>query len=45
MEKLEITRNAQSDQFSVVLSRGNDTRTRDPKRVCLPIVTVDIRFG
>ena len=25
MEKLEITRNAQSDQFSVVLSRGNDT--------------------
>ena len=25
MEKLEITRNAQTDQFSVVLSRGNDT--------------------
>ena len=25
MEKLEITRSAQSDQFSVVLSRGNDT--------------------
>jgi hypothetical protein len=25
MEKLEITRNAQTDQFSIVLSRGNDT--------------------
>lgn len=25
MEKLEITRNAHTDQFSVVLSRGNDT--------------------
>ena len=25
MEKLELTRNAQTDQFSVVLSRGNDT--------------------
>lgn len=25
MEKLEITRTAQTDQFSVVLSRGNDT--------------------
>ena len=25
MEKLEITRNSQTDQFSVVLSRGNDT--------------------
>ena len=25
MEKLEITRNAQTDQFSVVLSRGNDS--------------------
>jgi hypothetical protein len=25
MEKLEITRNAQTDQFSVVLSRGDDT--------------------
>ena len=25
MEKLEITRSAQTDQFSVVLSRGNDT--------------------
>ena len=25
MEKLEIIRNAQTDQFSVVLSRGNDT--------------------
>ena len=25
MEKLEITRNGQTDQFSVVLSRGNDT--------------------
>jgi hypothetical protein len=25
MEKLEVTRNAQTDQFSVVLSRGNDT--------------------
>jgi hypothetical protein len=25
MEKLEVTRNAQSDQFSVVLSRGNDS--------------------
>ena len=25
MGKLEITRNAQTDQFSVVLSRGNDT--------------------
>jgi hypothetical protein len=25
LEKLEITRNAQTDQFSVVLSRGNDT--------------------
>ena len=24
MEKLEITRNAQTDQFSVVLSRGNE---------------------
>jgi hypothetical protein len=25
MEKLEITRNAQTDEFSIVLSRGNDT--------------------
>jgi hypothetical protein len=25
MEKLEITCSAQTDQFSVVLSRGNDT--------------------
>ena len=25
MEKLEVTRNAQTDQFSVALSRGNDT--------------------
>ena len=25
MEKLEVTRNAQTDQFPVVLSRGNDT--------------------
>jgi hypothetical protein len=25
VEKLEITRNAQTDQFSVVLSRGNDS--------------------
>jgi hypothetical protein len=25
MEKVEVTRNAQTDQFSVVLSRGNDT--------------------
>ena len=25
MEKLEITRNADTDQFSVVLARGNDT--------------------
>jgi hypothetical protein len=25
MEKLEVTRNAQTDQFSVVLSRGHDT--------------------
>jgi hypothetical protein len=25
MEKLEVTRNAHTDQFSVVLSRGNDT--------------------
>jgi hypothetical protein len=25
MEKLEVTRNAQTDQLSVVLSRGNDT--------------------
>jgi hypothetical protein len=25
MEKLEVTRNAQTDQFSIVLSRGNDT--------------------
>jgi hypothetical protein len=25
MEKLEVTRNAQTDQFSVVLSRGNDS--------------------
>jgi hypothetical protein len=25
MEKLEVSRNAQTDQFSVVLSRGNDT--------------------
>jgi hypothetical protein len=25
MEKLEVTRNSQTDQFSVVLSRGNDT--------------------
>ena len=25
MEKLEVIRNAQTDQFSVVLSRGNDT--------------------
>jgi hypothetical protein len=25
MEKLEVTRKAQTDQFSVVLSRGNDT--------------------
>ena len=25
MEKLEITRSAQTDQFPVVLSRGNDT--------------------
>ena len=25
MEKLEVTRNAQTDQFSVVLSRGNHT--------------------
>jgi hypothetical protein len=25
MENLEVTRNAQSDQFSVVLSRGHDT--------------------
>ena len=25
MEKLEVTRNAQSDQFSVVLSRGQET--------------------
>jgi len=25
MAKLEVTHNAQTDQFSVVLSRGNDT--------------------
>ena len=25
MEKLEVTRNAKTDQFSVVLSMGNDT--------------------
>jgi hypothetical protein len=25
MEKLEVTRNAQTDQFSVVLSRASDT--------------------
>jgi hypothetical protein len=25
MEKLEVTRNAQTDQFSIVLSMGNDT--------------------
>lgn len=25
MEKLEISRNGQTDQFSIVLSRGNDT--------------------
>jgi len=25
MERLEVTRNAQTDQFSVVLSMGNDT--------------------
>jgi hypothetical protein len=25
MEKLEVTRNSQTDQFPVVLSRGNDT--------------------
>jgi hypothetical protein len=25
MEKLEVIRNAQTDQFSVVLSRGNDS--------------------
>ena len=25
MEKLEITRNGDTDQFSVVLARGNDT--------------------
>lgn len=25
MEKLEVIRNAQTDQFSIVLSRGNDT--------------------
>lgn len=25
MQKLEVTRNAQTDQFSVVLSMGNDT--------------------
>lgn len=25
MEKLEVTRNAETDQFSVVLSMGNDT--------------------
>ena len=25
MGKLEVTRNAQTEQFSVVLSRGNDT--------------------
>jgi hypothetical protein len=25
MEKLKVTRNAQTDQFSVVLSMGNDT--------------------
>jgi len=25
MEKLEVTRNAQTDQFSVVLTMGNDT--------------------
>jgi hypothetical protein len=25
MEKLEIVRNAHTDQFSIVLSRGNDT--------------------
>jgi hypothetical protein len=25
MEKLEIIRNAQTDQFSIVLARGNDT--------------------
>jgi len=25
MEKLEVTRNGQTDQFSIVLSRGNDT--------------------
>jgi hypothetical protein len=25
MEKLEVTRNAQTDQFSVVLYRANDT--------------------
>ena len=24
MEKLEVTRNGQTDQFSVVLTRGND---------------------
>jgi hypothetical protein len=25
MEKLEVSRNGQTDQFSIVLSRGNDT--------------------
>jgi hypothetical protein len=25
MEKLEISRNGETDQFSIVLSRGNDT--------------------
>jgi hypothetical protein len=25
MEKLEIIRNAETDQFSIVLARGNDT--------------------
>lgn len=25
MEKLEVSRNGKTDQFSVVLSRGNDT--------------------
>jgi hypothetical protein len=25
MEKLEVTRNGQTDQFSIVFSRGNDT--------------------
>ena len=50
MEKLEITRNAQTDQFSVVLRRLRkpltlQSRTRDPKRVRLPIGIVDVRFG